>query len=318
MPHPPNPESHTHHQDVSTRAGSVSSSSSSSRQARLKRADAREPSGAAGLSAGAETGARARRGESCAASSAPPCLRIAPQTPAAQPGGAWTRHGLGVLRLLLLTPLGGHRLAGAWGLWGTWAPGAGAQGPEEGHGEGCPEADDAATSSGTGACCLGVGCGVRGSVARSGAAGRSVWTAPPAAGSHWTARGGAEAGDTRGPQGGSARAALERRCALGVAAASAPRRPGAALRRAPTCSSRLRGAPLSAPSAQSFPTPRHRVLAPLIRQPQLLWAVARSAEPGGLRRSPLPADYSHAGAEHRRRAHLLGFSLRSRASVKWV
>lgn len=97
--------------------------------------------------------------------------------------------------------------------------------------------------------------------------GQSVRTAPPAAGSHWTARGGAEAGDTRGPQGGSARAAPERRCALGVAAASAPRRPGAAPRRAPTCSAGLRGAPLCAPSAQSFPTPRHRVLAPLIRPP---------------------------------------------------
>lgn len=80
-PRPPNPESHTHHQDVSTRAGSVSSRSSSSRQARLKRAEAREPSGAGGLSAGAERGARARQGESCAASSAPPCLSIAPRRP---------------------------------------------------------------------------------------------------------------------------------------------------------------------------------------------------------------------------------------------
>lgn len=82
------------------------------------------------------------------------------------------RHRLGVLKLLLLTPLGGHRLAVGWGLRGTWAPGAGAQGPGEGHRERCPEADDAAPSAGTGVRCSCAGRSVRGSAARSGAAGR--------------------------------------------------------------------------------------------------------------------------------------------------
>lgn len=77
-PHPPHPESPAHHQDVSTRAGSVSSSSSS-RQARPRRAEAREPSGAAGPGASAGTGARVRRGGSCAASSALPGFSIAPR-----------------------------------------------------------------------------------------------------------------------------------------------------------------------------------------------------------------------------------------------
>ena len=81
VPHPPKPESHTHHQDVSTRAGSVSSSSSNRRQARLRRAEAREPSGAADLGADSGTGARTRRRGTCAASSAPPGLSIAPRRP---------------------------------------------------------------------------------------------------------------------------------------------------------------------------------------------------------------------------------------------
>lgn len=73
---PAQPKSPTYHQDVSTRAGSVSSSRSR-RQARPRRAEAREPSGAAGEGTG--TGARARRSGSCAASSAPPGLSIAPR-----------------------------------------------------------------------------------------------------------------------------------------------------------------------------------------------------------------------------------------------
>lgn len=72
------------------------------------------------------------------------------------------RHRLGVLKLLLLTPLGGHRLAVGWGLRGTWAPGAGAQGPGEGHREPRPEADDAAPSAGTGVRRSSAGRSVRG------------------------------------------------------------------------------------------------------------------------------------------------------------
>lgn len=73
------------------------------------------------------------------------------------------------------------------------------------------------------------------------------------------------------------------RGALGVAAASAPLRSGAAPRCAPTCSSASRrgaAAPFSAPSAQSLPTPRHRVLAPFIQNPTSV-VMARSVQGGG-------------------------------------
>lgn len=111
---------------MSTRAGSVSSRSSSSRQARLKRAEAREPSGAAGLSAGAGTGARARQGESCAASSAPPCLSIAPQgLPPLCPEGRGCGTGWGYSSCSYSPPWGaiGSPSAGDLGAPGLQEPG---------------------------------------------------------------------------------------------------------------------------------------------------------------------------------------------------
>lgn len=195
---------------MSTRAGRVSSSNSR-RQARLRRGEAGEPSGAAGLGAGAGTGARTRRGGSCAASSAPLGLSIAPRRlPPRGPGGGGVdgAPAAGTQAAPTSPPWGAIGLAGAWGTRGTWSPGTGAQGPGEGRRERRPEADDGARSSGSGARCPGAGCGVRcqGVGGAEWGCGQSVRTAPLAAGSHWTARGGAEAGDTRGPPGGSARA----------------------------------------------------------------------------------------------------------------
>lgn len=136
-PHPPNPGSRTHHQDESTRAGSVSSSSSrrSSRQARLRRAEAREPSAAAGRGAG--TGARVRRGESCAASSAPPGLSIALQgRPPRGPEGRGRGTGWGDSGCSYSPPWGaiGSPTAGDLGTPGLRGPGR--SHPERGAGSG--------------------------------------------------------------------------------------------------------------------------------------------------------------------------------------
>lgn len=128
FPEPNRPESHTHHQDVSTRAGRVSSSSSS-RQARFRRVEAGDTSGAVGLDAGTRT--RARRGASCAASSAPRGLSIAPcRLPPCSPQGRG-RAPSGLPQASPSSPL--------WvamgtmdnrGPRGTWSPGTGRRVPK--------------------------------------------------------------------------------------------------------------------------------------------------------------------------------------------
>lgn len=165
FPAPNHPGSHTHHQDVSTRAGRVSSSSSN-RQARPRRADAGDTSGAAGLGAG--TRMRARRGASCAASSAPRGLSIAPRRlPPRSPQG----RGRAPSGLPQASPSSPLRVAmgtvGDWGPRGTWSPAAGrAQSSQELPS--CRARRPTRAEPG----CRRLGCGVCGSGARSAAGAR--------------------------------------------------------------------------------------------------------------------------------------------------
>lgn len=218
-------------------------------------------------------------------------------------------------------PWGAIGLAGAWGTRGTWSPGAGAQGPGEGRRERRPEADDGARSSGSGARCPGAGCGVRGSAARSGAAGRvcgqPLW--PRAL----IGRRGA------GPRPGT-RAAL--RAAPPAPAPGAPGRPRcggrlrpSALRRSPALRPHLlerfatgrRGAlqrperPVPADAAPPGPSALHS-------KPNFRGDGQERAGRGGCRRFPLSSPTVTLEQIRRGRTHFLRSSLLSCASVKGV
>lgn len=238
---PTHPENHTHHQDVSTRAGSVSSSSSR-RQARPRRAEAGDTSGAAGLGAG--TGTRARRGASCAASSAPCGLSIAPRRlrPCSPQG-----RGQALSELRQASPSSPHSVAmgtmGDWGPRGTWSPRAAHWIPKS------------ARVAGPGDTEPGVGGRVRCwwlQGAESGG-GQSARTAPAAAA--LIGRSGAGPGTRAAFRAAPPAPAGVLRGALGVAAASSPPFYEAPPRCAPTCSGHPRRG--SSPPAAPCPYRRH-------------------------------------------------------------
>lgn len=223
---------------MSTRDGSVSSSSSS-RQARLARPEARELSGTAGLDTGA--GARMRREGSCTASSAPPGLSIAPRR--SGQGAVWRDSGRPYF-----TPLGGHRARWRLGVQGHLESRRGAE-------RGAREPTTARRAR------------VWAQAAGSGGLRRRVGLRAECADSPFGRRlslDGAGRGRGRGHARPSGRLRPRQprtlRGARGVAAASAPRRSGAAPRRTPTCPCGLpRGAQasFSAPNARSLPAPPH-------------------------------------------------------------